>query len=161
MNHIKRRTVVLAALASAVLSLCASPAALAQAKPLQTQEHESGTIVAELMEATRAEGVLTLKVRYRNTGQKPAALSLITEGTDWDKYYLSSGNTKYLMLKDKSGNRIASAPAHYGDLKRNLEPNASFTFWAKYPAPPADVKKITFYTPHTAPFENVPVSDAK
>jgi hypothetical protein len=32
-------------------------------------------------------------------------------------------------------------------------------WYAKYPAPPAEVKKVSYYTRATPPFEDVPVSD--
>jgi len=41
----------------------------------------------------------------------------------------------------------------------SLDKGGSFTWWAKYPAPPSEVKKVNCVTPLGAPFDDVPVSD--
>jgi hypothetical protein len=40
-----------------------------------------------------------------------------------------------------------------------LDPGKTYLWWAKYPAPPAEVKKINFMMPITSPFEDVPITD--
>jgi hypothetical protein len=35
----------------------------------------------------------------------------------------------------------------------------SYVWWAKYPAPPAEQKKISYFTPITHLFDNVPITD--
>ena len=52
----------------------------------------------------------------------------------------------------------ALGPANVS-VRVSLKPGGSWLWWAKYPAPPAGVKKINYYTAHTAPFEDIPISD--
>jgi hypothetical protein len=47
----------------------------------------------------------------------------------------------------------------FGGLSMGLEPGAQYTWWAKYPAPPEEVKAVTLYTTVAAPLEDIPVSD--
>ena len=49
----------------------------------------------------------------------------------------------------------------HGGLHAEIRPNGSFLFWAKYPAPPDSAKKISIYTPHGPPVEDVPITEAK
>lgn len=154
---------VAAAFAASVLVLAASQqTADAQAtKPLQVQETNIEGVNAELIEAVRKEGVLTIKVRYRNAGSQAAKVALMADGRDVDKYYVVTGSTKFLILKDAKNVPLMVTPNNYGGLSADLKPAGSFLFWAKFPAPPADAKKVNFYTPHTPPFEDVPISEAK
>ncbi len=87
-------------------------------------------------------------------------MTVYGSGDTW-KYYITAGSTKFLMLKDSQGAPLAISPDVHGNLRADIPPNGSFLFWAKYPAPPAEAKKITFYNPHTPPFEDVPVTESK
>ena len=40
----------------------------------------------------------------------------------------------------------------------SIKPKESFAAWAKFPAPPADVAKITVVIAKTPPFEDVPIA---
>jgi len=43
-------------------------------------------------------------------------------------------------------------------LKRfGLAPKETVSTWAKFPAPPADVEKVTLYLPGAPPFEDVAI----
>ena len=143
------------------LALAAGPAYAQAAKPLQIQETNIEGVNAELVEAVRKEGVLTIKVRYRNSGAQPAKVQLLSGGSEIDKYYVVAGSTKFLPLKDAQKVPLMSPPDHHGNLAPDLKPAGSFLFWAKYPAPPAEAKKVSFFTPRTPPFEDVPITEAK
>jgi hypothetical protein len=132
-------------------AVAAAPAA-DQAGVIQTQETRYPGIVAELTECRRKEGVLNIKVRFRNTSDKPFHLNIYVDGGR-DKYYVTAKNKKYFILKDSDGVYLAA------DYDNWLPPGGSFTWWAKYPAAPADIKKITLFTPITSPFEDAPITD--
>ncbi len=140
-----------------------SPAA-EQAGVIQSQETTAAGIVAELTECRRKEGVLTIKARFRNTSNKNSNLTLIhypAEG-DHQRYYFTAGNKKYFILKDSEGTYLSSnsnGNSTGNSTELRLEPGQTFLWWAKYPAPPADVKKINFFMPVTPPFEDVPITD--
>lgn len=157
-----RFTLAAASLAATALALALAGPAHAQAtKPLQVQETSIEGVNAELIEAVRKEGVLTIKVRYRNTGSQPAKVAFIGDLRDADKYYVVAGSTKYLVLKDTQKIPLMNALDHYNNLAADLKPAGSFLFWAKYPAPPAEAKKFNLHTPHGPPFEDVPIAEAK
>jgi hypothetical protein len=128
----------------------AAPAA-EQAGVLQTQETTYPGVVAELTECRRKEGVLNIKMRFRNTSDKQVLLTIFRKNAE--KHYVTAKNKKYFILKDSEGEYVAE------DFADWLPAGGSHTWWAKYPAPPADIKKITLITPLTTPFEDVPITD--
>jgi hypothetical protein len=131
-----------------------------QAGVIQTQETNQEGLVAELTECRRSEGVLSIKVRFRNTSTKPSHLKF----TNWnapgdnEKFYVTADKKKYFMLKDSEGTYLSSNSAS-NPAELNLEPGQTFLWWAKYPAPSADVKKINFMMSVTPPFEDIPITD--
>jgi hypothetical protein len=42
-----------------------------------------------------------------------------------------------------------------------IKPGGAVLLGAKYPAPPASVKKVTYMTPHSPPFEDLPITEAQ
>jgi Cytochrome oxidase complex assembly protein 1 len=131
-----------------------------QAGVIQTQETNSGGMVGELTECRRHEGVLTIKVRFRSTSNKRVSLKLTewNNGGDFEKFYVTAGNKKFFILKDTEGVYLTSLSASNGVVLQ-LDPGDTSLWWAKYPSPPVDVKKINFVTPVTPPFEDIPITD--
>jgi hypothetical protein len=129
-----------------------------QGAPLQTQETNTAGVVAELTECRRGEGVLSIRIRFRNTTEGKVHLSLI-DARNYDSYYVVAAGKKHFVLRDSEKTPLAPEAGGFGGLAADLQKGGSFLWWAKYPAPPADVKKITYVTPLGAPFENVPISD--
>ena len=134
----------------------------ALAQPAKPQAHETSIdgVTAEIVEAVRKEGVLTLKVRYRNGADTPVKMRLY-RSWDNDEYYLTAGNTKLMVLKDSKGVAVAVPHGQHGETFVEIKPKGSYLFWAKYPAPPAEAKKVTIYHPHSPPIEDIPVADVK
>ena len=156
-----RSTVVVLAASVLAVAVAERPAQAQAAKPLQVQETQLEGVTVELIEATRKEGVLTVKMRYRNGTPQPVSMTLLSDYRDADKYYVVAGNTKFLVLRDSQKIPVMTTLSHYGGLIADIKPSASFLVWAKYPAPPAEAKKLNFHTAHTPPFEDVPISEAK
>jgi hypothetical protein len=129
----------------------ASAPAAEQAGVIQTQETTYPGVVAEFTECRRKEGVLNIKVRFRNTSDKPVLVEVFHNYGE--KYYVTAKNKKYFILKDSEGAYIAE------DFSGVVPPGGSHTWWVKYPGPPADIKKITMMTSITPPFEDVPITD--
>ena len=148
-----------AATAPATPAATPAPAAAAPATPaIQSQDANTAGLVADLTECKRADGVLTVKVRFRNTTGKQVGLQVLLGG-GYEKYYVTAGSKKYFILKDSEGAYLASQPNSFGNLNADIEPGQSWQWWAKFPAPPADVSKITLVTPLAPPFDDVPISD--
>jgi hypothetical protein len=154
----QRRLALAAGLAAA--GALASPYAAAQAPKPEAHETTIDGVTAEIVEALRKEGVLTMKVRYRNNSDTAATLKVYRSWNDTD-YYVTAGSTKLMVLKDSKGTPLAAPHSVHGETDVSIKPKGSFLFWAKYPAPGAEAKKVSFYHPHSPPIEDIPVTDAK
>lgn len=138
----------------------ASAHAAAQAPKPQAHETSIDGVTVEIIEASRKEGVLTVKARYRNTGDTVTSMRLYR---DWGlgDYYVTAGSTKLLALKDSKGVFVATPHGNHGQTDISINPKGSFLFWAKYPAPSDDTKKVNFFNPHSPPIEDIPITDVK
>lgn len=63
-----------------------------------------------------------------------------------------AGKKKYLVVRDAEEKCLCST-----DLS-DLEPKTRANLWAKFPAPPAGVQKISIVIPHFSPMDDVPIS---
>ena len=158
-QSITRRACLLSGLAGAAFVAAGGACVWAQdADVIQSQDTNIGGIVSEIIQCKRKNGVLTIKMRLRNTGDKKKGVSITDGGAAYDKYYLTAGDKKYFILRDSE--KVPLATQDNGSyVNPNIDKDDTFTWWAKYPAPPADVKAITFYTGLTAPFEDLPITD--
>lgn len=122
-------------------------------------------ISAQITKCNRAKGVLTIDIQFINQRENAYKIRFV-DGSNYDQYSLVASGKRYLILLDADKVPMAT-PLNYGcypkcqvlDVK--IEAGGSYTFWAMYPAPPADVKSITFYTPFTRPFDDVPIADSR
>ena len=122
--------------------------------PIQTQETEFQGVTAELMECKRKEGVLTVKVAFRNTGEQPQSVNIDTGHGKYEHIYVTADSKKYFVLKDSEGSPLAPK---YIDAR--LGKGEKLLWWAKFPAPPAEVKKVNLIIQKVLPFEDVPITD--
>jgi hypothetical protein len=117
-------------------------------------------LVAEIVQCKRAGSVLSVRMRLRNTGSEKKLYLKLVHGGNYDGYYLVAGNKKYFVLRDSEKTPLANPTNTFSkDVETTIQKGGSFIWYAKYPAPPNEVKKITYYTPITAPFEDIPVSE--
>mgnify|MGYP006183006977 CR=1 FL=1 len=56
------------------------------------------------------------------------------------------GRKKYLTIMDASNKCVCS-----GDLSHDLDSGKSMPLWARFPAPPAEVKEVSVIFPHFIP----------
>jgi hypothetical protein len=127
------------------------------AKPLASATLDSG-VVAEVVESTRKDGTLTVRVRFRNPGGKPVKVSLV-DAPGSVHTYVSAANTKYTLIRDTSGKEVATPRDGGGWLEPTVKPKASFGWWGKFPAPPAAQKTYTLYFKAGPPIDDVPIID--
>lgn len=155
----RKITILIAACAALILgfALGALPA-LAQVAAIQSQDTNSPGFAADLIEAKRSDGVLSIKVRVKNTGAKPTRFKFYNN-RNIDAFYVQAESKKYFVLRDTEKEPLASAGNNNGSLEPEVKGGASYTWWAKYPAPPANIKKFSFYWPLGAPFDDVPITD--
>ena len=127
-------------------------------KPLASRELDVEGVVAEVIESDRKDGVLTVRVRFRNNGQQPAKLSLVN-AQGYVHTYLLSGNTKYALLQDDRGRQLATPRDGGGWLEPTIKPKSAWTWWGKFPAPPADRKTYALYFKVGPPIDDIPIVD--
>lgn len=137
---------------------CVEPTFAQPSQPIQSLESSVAGVVADLVEAKREDGVLTIRVRFRNASDKDVRLIAVKD-RQFDAYYVTAGTKKYLVLRDTEKTPLAPAADGFGYVNASIPKGGSWTWWAKYPAPPADVKKLSYFTPLTPPFDNVPIKD--
>jgi hypothetical protein len=62
------------------------------------------------------------------------------------------GKKKYFVARDSEEKCVCSRGLH------DMDTGASVNMWAKFPAPPNDVQKISVVIPHFSPMDDVPIS---
>lgn len=142
-----------------IVSMCTA-LCLAQApkssKPLASAQLDAPGIVAEVIESTRRDGVLTIRVRFRNTGDKAASLNLASAG-HYDENYVTAAETKYTVVRDSKGYAVATPMDPGGDLTARIAKGGTWNWWAKFSAPPEDVKTYALYLKVGPPIEDIPI----
>ena len=63
------------------------------------------------------------------------------------------GKKKYYVARDSDGKCVCSRGV------KDLKAGDSINVWAKFPAPPDDVQKISIVIPHFSPLDDVPISN--
>lgn len=65
----------------------------------------------------------------------------------------AAGKKKYLVITDSDGKCVCS-----GGLTTALDTGKSINLWARFPAPPAEVREVSVVFPHFIPTD-APISD--
>jgi hypothetical protein len=128
--------------------------ARAQVAAIQSQDTNISGLMADIIEAKRSDGVLSVKLRLKNTGATETRVVFTGYELSIDRFYVQAEGKKYFVLRDTEKVPLANATPNTG-----IAPGATYTWWAKYPAPAANIKKFNFYWPHGAPFDDVPITD--
>ena len=135
-----------------------APASTPASGNIQTQDTNKSGLAADLIECKRKEGVLSIKIRFRNVSSPNGSFEIISS-RNYASFYVTAANKKYFMLKDSEGTYLTPAADGSGYLVVPLSQGQAYTWWAKFPAPSADVTKVSIFTPLMAPFEDVPITD--
>jgi hypothetical protein len=147
----------------------ANPAASPEFKPapsvraIATADGEKQGTRVEITELKRtSNNTLTLKFQMVNDGpdKLPFSYDFGDEANhikDFDSIggvnlVDSTGKKKYFVVRDTENNCLCSR-----DLK-DINPGSRVSLWAKFPAPPDDVEKISVVIPHFGPIDDVPIS---
>jgi hypothetical protein len=62
-----------------------------------------------------------------------------------------AGKRKYFVVRDTGGKCVCSQGI------KDVQPGETENFWARFPAPPDSVQKITVVVPHFQPMDDVPI----
>jgi hypothetical protein len=126
---------------------------------LATTDGEFPDIRVEVQDLKRnSGGTVTLKFAVINDsdqkfflGDKIGGLSYGYNASGIDLID-AAGKKKYLVILDSDKKCLCSI------IEGSIEPKSRIKLYAKFPAPPEDVKKITIEIPHFTPMEDVPIS---
>jgi hypothetical protein len=123
--------------------------------PPSTQGEFPG-LTLTIQELKRSSNALTLKFVLQSKGGMAFA-SEFGEGNEFGNiggiHLIDAANKKkYFVMRDTDGSCVCSQ--HIA----NIAAGSQSVLWAKFPAPPDDVQKITVEIPHFPPFEDVPIS---
>lgn len=145
-------------------STSAAPPASAPAPSgpaIATSDGDLTGIRVEVQELKRTSGnTVNLKFAMINDSDKDMGFSYeFGEGSTSDYGTIAGahlidaeGKKKYFVVRDSEG-----ACACSRGLK-SITPKTRANLWAKFPAPPDDVQKITVVIPHFTPMDDVPIS---
>jgi hypothetical protein len=136
----------------------AGQAAAAGGAVLASQETNWAGIVVEVTEFRRKGNTLTAKFRVRNQGS-----AAVEPDFYFSQIYVMdpAAGKKYEALKDEEGNYIAALRSGWRDRWYDtLEPGESALLWVKFPAPPPEVRVVTFQVPNTPPFDELAIQDS-
>ena len=134
---------------------------------LATEPYRLQGIEVSLLDVKRASGD-TLNVYWRVSNQSSATQELVKCSTGWYcKYQLAAGNwgdgiyiidsanqRKHLVVRTDKKPVVSSS-----ETPLSIEPGSSINLWAKFPAPPLEVRKVSIYIPGVAPMEDIPISE--
>jgi hypothetical protein len=154
--------------AAVVLFATLALAGPVSALPIGSAETNMPGISLDLVSLERKGAVLTVKWAIRNgntdaaKGQATVQFGLMGSGS---RTYLvdEESGTKYFVLTDKEGKSVASqheyvAGSVYG-ISEYVEAGGTRRYWAKFPAPPPEVKVLTVFFDKTEPFESAPITE--
>lgn len=144
--------------AAAFLCFLGAPALALAAEPIATTDGESPGASIQVQQLKVVSGALMLKFTIENNSDKAISLySMLTsaETDSVDGIFLVDvpGKKKYLVVRDADNHCLCSR-----NITRDLAPNTSAAYWAKFPVPPDSVQKIGIVAPHFIPMDDVPIS---
>ena len=159
--------------APAAAPVAAPPAAAAPAAPVVAAPAPTAGIASAdgdtpgstvtIKELKRQSGgTISLKFVIANGSDKSIAIGDSFADRDHESvdYYSMGGvqlidpvgKKKYFVARDSEGKAVCTQGAHA------IEKGSSLNGWAKFPAPPDDVQKISVIVPHFGPMDDVPIS---
>lgn len=128
---------------------------------LASTDGDKPGIRVEVVELKRTSGdTVNLKFTMINDSDKDMSFSYdFGEGSTSDISTVAgahlidaAGKKKYFVVRDTEGACLCSR-----DLD-SIKPKTRANLFAKFPAPPDDVQKITVVIPHFTPMDDVPIS---
>ncbi|HEY8227285.1 MAG TPA: hypothetical protein VIG25_18580 [Pyrinomonadaceae bacterium] len=140
-----------------------APANAAPAVVIATADGERAGTRVEITELKRlSDNTVNLKFSIVNNG--PDRFSFSYDYGDPDqgaKDYSTIGGVtlvdgankkKYFVVRDSENNCVCSRGL------KEIPPSSRGNVWAKFPAPPEDVQKISIVIPHFGPIDDAPIS---
>lgn len=141
----------------------ASPVVASPATPaIAVADGETTGTKVEVQELKRGANSLMLKIAIVNDSDKPVGFGYnfgdkANEIKDFNTIggvtlVDSAGKKKYFVVRDTENTCVCSSNI------KDIAPKSRANLWAKFPAPPDDVQKISVIIPHFTPMDDVPIS---
>ena len=122
---------------------------------IQARDTEFPGLVADLLMASRAQGRLTVAVRFRNAGTDTVRFALASDGGTYPLVRLEAGGRAWPIARNDDGE-----PEAPGTFERSLDPGQSMLWRAVFEAPPPGITAFDLTMPGlSSPFEDVPIVD--
>jgi hypothetical protein len=137
------------------MPVAASPASAAA---IATADSDRPGIRVEVQELKRSADTLVLRFVLINDSNDQFhpydKLGGLTFGYNTSGVYLVDGanKKKYLVVVDSQQKCVCSEGLDW------LQSKSRMNLWARFPAPPGDVKKISVVVPHFTPMDDVPIT---
>ena len=119
----------------------------------------TGAAQANVVEASRSGGILTVRVRFvRTQGAEDNIFHTVYSkpGDLEETAYLVAGDQKYFLLTDAEGDPLTT-PALQLQIDRD-KPLAG-VWWGKFPAPPPEIREVSLTMPEVEEIGPIPISD--
>lgn len=125
---------------------------------IQTQESQWDGIEADLTSVKARNGIITVKVKLRNTGTKAQGVKI-----HYDGCYLvdETSQKKYYALKDSDGLYIAGPASDEqkgGRFWFDVPAGKAKSLWIKFPEPTDGPETLTISLEGVFPFEDIAVT---
>lgn len=151
------------AAATAAATPAPAPSVAVAPAGIATADGETSGVTATVRELKRASGgTISLKLVITNGSDKEldtgyAFADPDNSGLDYNsiggvQLIDPVGRKKYFVARDAAKKCVCSQGI------KGIDPGASINVWAKFPAPPLDVQKISVIIPHFSPMDDVPIS---
>jgi hypothetical protein len=132
-----------------------SPAA--GSAPLATADGEAPGTQVQVTKLKRSGDSVLLQFTIVNNSDADVALTNLSTPIEYkaaDAVYLAdlAGKKKYEVVRDTDKKCLCSKGLE------KVQAKSSVNLWAKFPAPPDSVQKLSVVVPHYMPIDDVPVS---
>ena len=140
-----------------------APAAAAAPAGIASADGETSGVKVVVQELKRTSGG-TVSMKFTITNGSDKSVGSGYEFADKDHEIIDHGSVggvqlideggkkKYFVVRDTDGKCVCSQKI------KDVKPGESENFWARFPAPPDTVQKITVIVPHFQPMDDVPLS---
>ena len=122
---------------------------------IATADGESSGIRIEITELSRSSGdMLTMKFRLFNDTGEDFSFYTLMDSYDVGAMHLidAVGKKKYFVIRDSDDKCLCSTSIG------SVENGKSLNLWARFPAPPIEVKEVSVVMPHFIPTD-APISE--
>lgn len=129
---------------------------------IATADGETSGVTAVVHELKRTSGgTLSLKLSITNGSQEDVSFGygfadpsheVIDFNSIGGVQLIDEANRKkYFVVRDSAGKAVCSQKL------RDIKPGETTNLWARFPAPPPEVKTISIVVPHFSPMDDVPI----